>query len=76
MGKSKCKLFDFAIKKLLKYNGLVKEDYEKLLKSLSIQQRKQIENYICSGEDMKGVLGFFLYEIDAIELRAWVLTEK
>ena len=32
--------------------------------------------FVCSGEDMKGVLGFFLYEIDAIELRAWVLTEK
>ena len=70
------KLFDLAIEKLDTNEGVLETNFLKLIELLTVQQREKIQEKVDYTENNKGELVFFLYEEDAIKLRAWVLTEK
>jgi 16S rRNA C1402 (ribose-2'-O) methylase RsmI len=73
---NKNELFELAIKNLNTDNGVLEGDFTKLIEPLTTQQQEKIREKVDYTENNKGKLVFFLYEEDAIELRAWVLTEK
>ena len=65
--------FENALKKLNTDDGILEDEYQKLLETLTSQQKEKIEEKIDYTENNTGKLGFFLYEDDVINLRKWAV---
>ena len=70
----KNELFEQAIKKLNTDEGILEEDYVKLLEPLFARQKEKIKEKVDYTENNEGKLTFFLYEDDAKELQEWGLN--
>ena len=71
---NKNELFEQAIKKLNTDEGILEEDYVKLLEPLFARQKEKIKEKVDYTENNEGKLTFFLYEDDAKELQEWGLN--